>query len=869
MIPIWLIALVLAAQAIPRRLIYIVNRRTVVDQASTIAARMRERLKEPPDGNDAESAAALRELTNGLRMLCAFGSGEVLGVSTLRGELADNEEWKKDPARSAIIIGTIDMIGSKVLFSGYGDRRYGRAHHAGLIGQDALIVHDEAHLAPAFGELLISVRDEQAREQRKDNTEIGRRVVVIELSATARRLDEKPVTLLPQDEEGDSDPAQTVRERLDAEKHLRLHLVDPKHANEKVIELAAQNRDSQTRVLVYLTKPEDAKTIAKYLRERHTRRVELLTGTLRGYERDGLVKTHVLQEFLGRKPTAEPAVLVSTSAGEVGIDLDADHMVCDLTTLDSLIQRLGRVNRRGGRSSRVDVVVALDEKDTSPRAAALAATRRAIEQLPKYEDGSSKASVRAVTALLKELGEDQKRAAFQQQPAAVAATDILFDAWSLTSIHGKMPGRPEVAAFLHGITNNPPETYVAWRAEVAFFEKHDVDNAALRDWFRACRIKSHELLRDSTDRVVQHLNKIKSRTPERLFILLSERGEVEKMRLDELPANNDEALAMIRYKTVVLPVESGGLTDGILDGAAKDPATDVAEEMRETHQMERKRQRLYLEFSDGDYQAWSPPAWERAEAPELHGAGRRSPRDAASQILGDEMRVMHLLTLAEPAEGSEEQSSKHLVLLMDQDEIDPEDSENAPEASPPNIRTHTDDVVGRVREIVRALKLDDELRKLLLLAAELHDLGKARLIWQRAIHNDPTTGDYLAKPTAKGMDWRKLDGYRHEFGSLLDATGHEKLRALSDDERDLVLHLIAAHHGHGRPHFDSSSFNFEHNATTEQNEDAAREAMRRFARLQMRYGRWHLAWLESLLRCADASASAEPSSNPTASVKPS
>lgn len=38
------------------------------------------------------------------------------------------------------------MIGSKLLFSGYGDRRYGRrAHHAGMVGRDTLTVHEDAH----------------------------------------------------------------------------------------------------------------------------------------------------------------------------------------------------------------------------------------------------------------------------------------------------------------------------------------------------------------------------------------------------------------------------------------------------------------------------------------------------------------------------------------------------------------------------------------------------------------------------------------------------------------------------------------------------------------------------------------------------
>jgi len=100
-----------------------------------------------------------------------------------------------------------------------------------------------------------------------------------------------------------------------------------------------------------------------------------------------------------------------------------------------------------------------------------------------------------------------------------------------------------------------------------------------------------------------------------------------------------------------------------------------------------------------------------------------------------------------------------------------------------------------------------------------------------------------------------LGGYRHEFGSILDASASEEIN--KHPERDLILHLIAAHHGHGRPHFEPEALNFEKH-TTKENEDAAHEAMRRFARLQLRFGRWGLAWLESLLRCADAAASRSP-----------
>jgi CRISPR-associated endonuclease/helicase Cas3 len=75
------------------------------------------------------------------------------------------------------------------------------------------------------------------------------------------------------------------------------------------------------------------------------------------------------------------------------------------------------------------------------------------------------------------------------------------------------------------------------------------------------------------------------------------------------------------------------------------------------------------------------------------------------------------------------------------------------------------------------------------------------------------------------------------------------------------LHLIAAHHGWSRPHFECNAW--DNTQTTAANEEAAAEAMRRFARLQQRFGQWGLAWLESLMRCADITASG-PDAQPLA-----
>src|SRR5690554_2841744 len=67
LIAVWLIAL-RRNPALPRRLVYVVNRRTVVDQTTEEVMRLRQALGK-------------------------FEATPHLGVSTLRGQFADNREW--------------------------------------------------------------------------------------------------------------------------------------------------------------------------------------------------------------------------------------------------------------------------------------------------------------------------------------------------------------------------------------------------------------------------------------------------------------------------------------------------------------------------------------------------------------------------------------------------------------------------------------------------------------------------------------------------------------------------------------------------------------------------------------------------------
>jgi len=128
--------------------------------------------------------------------------------------------------------------------------------------------------------------------------------------------------------------------------------------------------------------------------------------------------------------------------------------------------------------------------------------------------------------------------------------------------------------------------------------------------------------------------------------------------------------------------------------------------------------------------------------------------------------------------------------------------------------------------------------------------GKAAECWQNAMNAPRDNGRPYAK-TRGGGNWRLLEGYRHESGSLLRAA---KAGALPESSRDLILHLIAAHHGYARPLISAEGCE---DGPPSLLESEASEAALRFARLQRHYGPWGLAWREAVLRAADQSVSRE------------
>ena len=131
----------------PRRILFVIDRRVVVDEAFLRAQGIAERLQESLDG----PPGIVRTVAHNLLSL---GGDLPLHVARLRGGMYRDHGWARSPAQPSVCVSTVDQVGSRLLFRGYGVSESARPIHAGLVGSDSLIVVDEAHLSTAFLESL-------------------------------------------------------------------------------------------------------------------------------------------------------------------------------------------------------------------------------------------------------------------------------------------------------------------------------------------------------------------------------------------------------------------------------------------------------------------------------------------------------------------------------------------------------------------------------------------------------------------------------------------------------------------------------------------------------------------------------------------
>src|SRR5579875_878255 len=868
---IWLIARALAGEdirkSIPRRLIYVVDRRAVVDQATEEAEKLRKAL----EGNAEHLKGAL-----GLNTA-------LLPISTLRGAHVDNREWLQDPSIPAIIVGTVDMIGSRRLFEGYGISRKMRPYHAGLIGADALVVLDEAHLVPPFEHLLRAIATDPIFRPRDEKCDARvPRFRLLTLSATGRAQGSN--TLLGLTDKDFQHPI--LAKRLNAKKSLRLQTFDRDTKLEDALAkhawVLAGDGKQPVRVIVY----SDSRKIAQKARETIEKLAkgerkqgrpavevdtELFVGSRRVFEREQAKERLEELGFLAGRRTerTSPAFLFATSAGEVGVDLDADHMVCDLVAWERMVQRLGRVNRRGepdGHVANVVVLVppkpqpdkktqeALDKKSRNEPLAERESSRveeheRKVQEwknwqqpfkcLPRLGDETFDASFCAIFNLRERAKKKSElegvlKEATSPEPLRPALTLPLVEAWSLTSLK-QHPGRPAVQPWLRGWVDDPPQTAIVWRTYLPVRKSGLTPRRAeIEAFFEAAPVHTSEVLETETFRAADWiLARVKKTVNERAdqdsseqggrlcdedvvaFVLNTDGTLRNQFRLRDLKAlqDKDEFKETLGGATLIVDARLGGLKDGLLDDSAAEPP---------------------LTADDSDWLGEG-----------IVGFRVRSIDSAASKTHDANWCERYRFACEVNEDG---EPVRWLVVDKWRDDAATEDDRS--EGVVQLLEEHQQRVEQRARKLAKALGFCGDLEEILALAARLHDEGKRARRWQRAF-NAPQDGKIYAKtqgPIHQGL----LDGYRHELGSVLRIREDQQLCKLSKEQRDLVLHLIGAHHGFARPVIPTDGCE---DAPPSALDEKAAEIALRFARLQKQWGPWGLAWWEALLRAADQLAS--------------
>jgi len=858
---IWLAARACGAP-LPRRLVYVVDRRAVVDQATEEALRLREAVETNP---------LLKEQL-GLR------PDQTLPLSTLRGELVDNREWLADPAAPAIVVGTVDMIGSRLLFEGYGVSRKMRPYHAGLLGADTLVVLDESHLVPPFEHLLRAVETEAAS---RACAEAVRSCVppfrLLTLSATGREKKDNVVRLTKRDEQH-----AVVGQRLRAKKSLRIERLDPETSLDEALAKHAwalsEEGKKPVRVLVYADSREIARKakeaverLAKGDRKQAIPQVEIETELFVGGRRvrerqearDRLKNLGFLAGNSAQR--SKPVFLFATSAGEVGVDLDADHMVCDLVAWERMVQRLGRVNRRGAGEAKVIVVDKLraDEKVqqalqkqqrgeelTAKELQALEEYQRslcrlkAIQELRKNSDGTYDASPQALLELRTRAERDETvkqilAEATTPEPLRPALTRPVVESWAMTSLE-RHTGRPLIQPWLRGWVEEDPQTAVVWRRYLPVRSGGVAPSKReIEQFFEAAPPHTSEILETETFRVVEWLT-----------------GRMRNLRKQQVdaPAQTDDS--QLRDEDVVgFCLNPDGTLRQSLKLRELDPTTS-----------KNGKENLHKLLAGGilvvdarlaglrhglldDVESAPPRTADDGQEWLSEGATgfRVCAVDAGAAIPKDQTwRERYRFAAAVSEDG---EVTRWLVIHKWREDAATEEDRSA--GYPQLLDEHQSWTEERARRLAKSLGLDGALTEILALAARLHDEGKRAARWQRAFHA-PNDGIYAK--TEGPIDYRLLDGYRHELGSLLRAEKDQRIQNLSAPDRDLVLHLIAAHHGFARPVIGISGCE---DAPPSVLEEKASEIALRFARLQDQWGPWGLAWLEALLRAADQQASRE------------
>jgi CRISPR-associated endonuclease/helicase Cas3 len=279
--------------------------------------------------------ALTRQVADLVRGMVAQDVGKNVQVFELMGG-GDDLHANIRPDRLGIIIGTQDILVSRAINRGYALSPFRWPMDFGLLNNDVTWVFDEVQL---LGE-VVATGAQVAAFRNKFGT-FGRARSVW-MTATFERswLDtvdfhEQPavVTLEPEDLEKEA-----IQKRVNAAKTVE-ETIACDTSRECAAFVSSQHQENQLSLVIVNTVAR-AQEIWEELRKLKIAST-LLHSRFRPCDRESIIDQVLAKDSKG--------VIVATQVIEAGVDLDADLMVTDAAPWSSLVQRFGRVNRRGNK----------------------------------------------------------------------------------------------------------------------------------------------------------------------------------------------------------------------------------------------------------------------------------------------------------------------------------------------------------------------------------------------------------------------------------------------------------------------------------------------------------------------------------------
>ncbi len=471
------------------RIALIVDRRLVVDSTFDRAKKIENALTNPSQSSK-KGISIVEEVSRRLKRF-AYDENYPLVAQRLRGGAPLENDWARTPIQPTILCSTVDQVGSRLLFRGYGVTNRMKPVHAGLIGENSLILLDEVHLSEPFRQTLTAVQ------------EIGKaKIKVVSFSATPSIQSESPFKLTQADR---THPV--LKRRLEITKPAQIY--KPCEDNKRFVRFLAQSAiDIADRlrqaggvpapvVAVIVNRVHLAREVFKELKECEAKTETLLMiGRSRSAVRDQIVRKKLAPFLTGAtgRSNASPLFIVATQCLEVGVDVDLDGLVSQVASLDALRQRFGRLNRDGRKIHAEGAIMTLKE-DVAKNAEdpiygdRIRSTWQTLVDIAK--DDIVDFGIESLETLLCRENVSLPDLVAPQTEAPVLMPAYL-DLWSQTCPIPNVD--PEVGLFLHGMEPVSSDVSLVWRSDLSKKDMSEERTSSLKKLIQLVPPRTAEMI---------------------------------------------------------------------------------------------------------------------------------------------------------------------------------------------------------------------------------------------------------------------------------------------------------------------------------------------------------------------------------------